>query len=153
MLVDVLANDSDPDGEALSIVSVGSPARGTARAVGDRVQFTAPSDYVGEVTFPYTITDPGGSRASSSVSVTVLLVNVPPSFSAGGNQSVLEDAGAQTVSGWAASIDPGAPSEAGQAVSFLTSNDNSGLFAVQPGIARTARSPTSRRRTQAGPRP
>jgi hypothetical protein len=134
VLVDVLANDSDPDGEALSIVSVGSPARGTVRKVGDRVQFTAPSDYVGEVTFPYTITDPQGARDSSSVAVSVLLVNVPPSFSAGGDQSVLEDAGAQTVPGWAGSIYPGAASEADQVVSFLTSNDNSSLFATQPGV-------------------
>lgn len=135
VLVDVLANDSDPDGEPLSIVSVGSPSRGTVRKVGDRLQFNAPSDYVGQITFPYTITDPGGARDSSSVSVTVLLVNAPPSFSAGPDQVSLEDAGPRTVSGWASSIGPGATSEADQVVSFLTSNDNNGLFAAQPEIA------------------
>jgi hypothetical protein len=135
VLVDVLANDSDPDGDTLSIASVGSPSRGTVRRVGDRLQFSAPSDYVGQITFPYTITDPRGARDSSTVTVTVLLVNDPPSFSAGSDQSVPEDSGAQAVSGWAGSIDPGAPNEAGQAVLFLTSNDNSGLFATQPGIA------------------
>ena len=75
VLVDVLANDTDPDGGALSIVSVGAPARGVARRVGDRVQFTAPSDYVGSVTFPYTIADSQGATDSATVSVTVLLVN------------------------------------------------------------------------------
>ena len=134
MLVDVLANDHDPDGDSLSIVSVGSPLRGTARRVGDRLQFSAPSDDVGQVSFPYTIADSHGVRATARVSVAVLLVNAPPSFTAGPAQSVSEDAGPQAVSRWAGSIDPGAASEAGQVVSFLVSNDNGSLFDVQPQI-------------------
>lgn len=112
VLVDVLANDSDADGDTLSIASVGSPTRGTVRKVGDRLQFSAPSDYVGQVAFPYTITDPGGARDTSSVTVTVLLVNAPPSFAAGPDHVSLEDAGPQKVPGWATNIGPGAASEA-----------------------------------------
>ena len=135
VVVDVLANDTDADGDTLSIVSVGSPARGTARKVGDRVQFTAPSDYVGTVTFPYTIADSRGARDSASVSVSVLLVNVPPSFAVGPAQTVLEDAGPQSVLGWVGNISPGANSEAGQVVAFLVTNDNNSLFSSQPAIA------------------
>ncbi|MCA9246155.1 MAG: hypothetical protein KDA42_03540, partial [Planctomycetales bacterium] len=61
--------------------------------------------------------------------------NVAPSFTAGANQSVAEDAGLQSVVGWATNISPGPASEAGQAVDFLVSNDNNALFAVQPAIA------------------
>ena len=132
--VDVLANDTDPDGGALSLVSVGSPSRGTARRVGDTVRFTAPPDYVGPVSFPYTVVDGQGARDSATVSVTVLLVNAPPSFTLGRDVSVLEDAGPQSVPGWAANIEPGPTSEAGQAVSFAVAADNQSLFAVQPEI-------------------
>lgn len=135
MVVDVLANDGDPDGDRLSLVSVGTSARGSASKVGDRVQFTAPPDYVGEVTFPYTIVDPHGARDSSSVSVSILLVNDAPSFTAGPGQGVPEDAGAQTIAGWATGISPGPATEAGQTVSFLVTNDNEGLFSEQPVIA------------------
>jgi Bacterial Ig domain len=48
---------------------------------------------------------------------------------------VLEDAGAQSVSGWATAIVPGPASEASQNVSFLVSTDNPGLFAAQPAVA------------------
>ena len=82
VLVDVLANDSGAT--ALTLVSVGTPARGTATKVGNRVRFTAPANYVGAVSFPYTIADADGARATATVSVTVLLVNVAPSFTARG---------------------------------------------------------------------
>jgi len=48
---------------------------------------------------------------------------------------VLEDAGAQSVSGWATAITPGPASEASQTVTFVVTADNPGLFAVQPAVA------------------
>ncbi|MBX3398816.1 MAG: cadherin domain-containing protein [Gemmataceae bacterium] len=66
--------------------------------------------------------------------ITVNAVNDAPSFALGGNQTVNEDAGAQTVTGFATAISPGPLDEAGQMVSFLVSNDNMGLFSVQPSI-------------------
>ena len=134
VVVDVLANDRDPDGDPISIVSVGSPSRGTAHRVGDRVQFIAPSDYVGRVSFPYTIADSQGARDSALVSVSVLLVNAAPAFTPGPDQSVLEDSGPQTVPGWARNVGPGATSEAGQTVSFAVTSDNSGLFTTPPAL-------------------
>ena len=154
VLIDVLANDSDPEGDALSIVSVGSPARGTGRKVGDRVQFTAPSDYVGGVTFPYTIADPRERGAAATVSVSVLLVNVPPVVLArSGSIGARGRRRCRRVSGWARDIDPGATSEVGQAVSFAVATDNSSLFAVQPGIGPSGTSPTRRRRTHTALQP
>src|SRR6185312_3536437 len=77
----------------------------------------------------------GGSDTSSpqTFTITINAVNHPPSFSSGGDQSVNEDAGPQTVAGWATSISAG-PSEASQALNFLVSTDNDALFATLPAI-------------------
>jgi len=54
---------------------------------------------------------------------------------AGGNQSVLEDAGAQTVAGWATAISAGPAPESSQVVGFTVTTGNPGLFASQPSVA------------------
>ncbi|HEY8103611.1 MAG TPA: HD domain-containing phosphohydrolase, partial [Gaiellaceae bacterium] len=61
--------------------------------------------------------------------------NAAPTFSAGGNQSVLEDTGAKSIAGWATAISPGSLNELSQNVSFSATADNTGLFAVQPAVA------------------
>jgi CSLREA domain-containing protein len=71
------------------------------------------------------------SPATASISVTA--VNDPPSFTKGPDQTVAEDAGPQTVAAWATGISAG-PNEPAQTVSFIVTNDNSGLFSVQPAI-------------------
>ena len=79
--IDVLANDSDPDSDALSITNVGSPTRGTARVSGSAVRYTPAAGFVGDVTFPYTISDGNGATATANVSVTVTAVtadDAPP---------------------------------------------------------------------------
>jgi hypothetical protein len=79
----------------------------------------------------------GGDDTSEALTftITVRSVNDPPAFSPGADQSVAEDAGTQTVSGWATGISPGPTDETTQTVAFLVSNDNSGLFATPPAIA------------------
>ncbi len=71
-----------------------------------------------------------GSRAMAAPPA-----NVAPSFVAGANEIVLEDAGAQTVTAWATSISAGSASESGQTVDFVVSNDNASLFSVAPAIS------------------
>ncbi len=61
--------------------------------------------------------------------------NVAPSFVVGANETVLEDAGAQTVAAWATSVSAGPASESTQTVDFVVSNDNASLFSVAPAIA------------------
>ena len=75
------------------------------------------------------------TSAAQTFSITVNPVNDVPSFVKGANQTVNEDAGAQSVSGWATSISKGPANESGQAVDFIVSNDNTPLFSVQPAIA------------------
>jgi hypothetical protein len=71
ILIPVLANDSDPDGDALSIVSLTAPTAGTAIIQGTKVLFTPPKKWpAAPVTFNYTISDGHGKSASAKVTVT-----------------------------------------------------------------------------------
>ncbi|HJQ41107.1 MAG TPA: Ig-like domain-containing protein [Thermoanaerobaculia bacterium] len=67
----VLANDSDPDGDAISISAVGSPAHGTAAANGNSITYTPAANFSGTDTFSYTINDGLGGSDTAAVSVTV----------------------------------------------------------------------------------
>ena len=69
--VDVLANDTDPDGDPLTLVSVGAPAHGSASIVAGKIVYTPSATYVGPDSFTYTIADGHGLTSSASVSVDV----------------------------------------------------------------------------------
>ena len=76
--VDVLANDTDPDGDALSILSVGTPANGTAVIQGGVIRYAPATDFSGSDQFTYRISDGNGGTDNGSVVVTVSNVNRPP---------------------------------------------------------------------------
>jgi ELWxxDGT repeat protein len=69
--IDVLANDSDPDGDPLTLISVTAPGNGTAVIAGEEIVYTPAPLYVGLDTFDYTIADPAGETSSATVTVTV----------------------------------------------------------------------------------
>ena len=78
----------------------------------------------------------GGSTAFSSatdtVAQTIIAINDAPSFTLAGNQSVSEDAGAQTVNSFATSINA---NDAGQSLtSFNITTSNDAAFATLPAI-------------------
>src|SRR6185503_9223115 len=73
--LDVLANDSDPDGDTLTITSVGAAQHGTASISGSRVVYTPASGYSGSDSFTYAISDGKGGSASATVSI---IVQGPP---------------------------------------------------------------------------
>ena len=75
---DVLANDSDPDGDPLSIVSVSTPGNGSAVISGDVVLYTPAAGFVGTDSFSYTIDDGSGGQDSATVTVMVERANQPP---------------------------------------------------------------------------
>ena len=81
------------------------------------------------------IVSDGKTSTKTKVYITVLAVNDPPSFIKGADQTIQENGGPQTVKGWAAEIAAGSADESGQKVSFLVTNDNNGLFSVQPFIS------------------
>jgi hypothetical protein len=66
----VLANDSDPDGDALAVTALSTPANGTVLKNADgSVTYTAKSGFVGTDTFTYQATD--GAANSNTATVTV----------------------------------------------------------------------------------
>ena len=55
---DLLANDSDPDGDPLTLASFGQPANGTLLDNGDgTLTYTPNTGYIGQDTFSYTVSD------------------------------------------------------------------------------------------------
>ncbi|MEO7432323.1 MAG: Ig-like domain-containing protein [Dokdonella sp.] len=74
----VLANDSDPDGDALTVTAVSPPAHGSAAATATGVSYTPAANYLGTDAFTYTISDGKGGTATATVHVTVSTPNHPP---------------------------------------------------------------------------
>ena len=76
--VPVLANDTDVDGDSLSLAGVGAAAHGTASANLDGTVHYVPSgSYTGPDSFTYTVSD-GTTTAQGSVSISVTAINHPP---------------------------------------------------------------------------
>ena len=69
--VDVVANDTDVDGDALSVAGVTSPGHGTAVIHNGKVDYTPASSYTGADTFDYTVSDGNGGTDTGTVNVTV----------------------------------------------------------------------------------
>ncbi len=70
--LDVLANDTDPDGDELTIVDVTSPSNGQVQIAGDMLLYTPASGFTGTDTFSYTIDDGFGGQDSATVTVNVV---------------------------------------------------------------------------------
>ncbi|HKE16321.1 MAG TPA: Ig-like domain-containing protein, partial [Kofleriaceae bacterium] len=73
----LLANDSDPDGQTLTISDVGNASHGDVSYVGADVIFVPEANHVGAGGFEYTITD-GVTTAVGTVVVTIASVNDAP---------------------------------------------------------------------------
>ncbi len=76
------------------------------------------------------------SSAGGTATINVLFVNQQPSYTASNPPTVLEDSGANTVSGWAGGFNPGGPNDASQTVyQYSVSNvTNPGLFSAGPAV-------------------
>ena len=92
--VDVLANDTDPEGGLLRVQSVTAAAHGTTRlALGGRVIYTPESDFHGADSFTYVASDTQGLTDTASVEVTVLPVNDAPTAVGTIPDQVLDEGG------------------------------------------------------------
>lgn len=69
--VNVLTNDSDANGDALTVTSVSIPLRGTASTNGSSVTYSAPADFSGQVVLNYFVSDGKGGTAAGTLSVQV----------------------------------------------------------------------------------
>ncbi len=77
MAVGVLANDTDPEGDALTITDNSQARRGTVACEPSGCTYTPQTGYAGPDNFTYTISDGFGGTATASVDVTVVHVDVP----------------------------------------------------------------------------
>ena len=133
-LDDYVSDPDNPDSE-LTWEATGQSEL-TVSIVSRVATITIPdADWYGSETITFTATDPDGLSDSDDATFTVIPVNDPPGFTTGGNQTVLEDAGPQSVANWATNISPGPSNESSQTVTFNVTNNNNSLFSVQPGIS------------------
>ena len=79
VVINVLANDSDMDGDSISIFTTLAAAHGTVTVNGDNTLTYSPAaNYNGSDEFYYMMQDPSGSLATALVTITVTPVNDSP---------------------------------------------------------------------------
>jgi len=69
--IDVLKNDSDADGDTLTIKSINNPKHGTVVIKNGKVEYTPANGFSGTDNFNYTVSDGNGGEDSATVTVTV----------------------------------------------------------------------------------
>ncbi|HCG7298716.1 TPA: tandem-95 repeat protein [Vibrio parahaemolyticus] len=90
--IDVLPNDTDVDGDKLSIESVSVPKeQGTVEVVDGKLVFTPAENFNGDAEITYTVTD-GELTDEAKVTVTVNPVNDAPTIKVDAVESITEDA-------------------------------------------------------------
>jgi len=140
---------TDADGDALTFMIVSGPANGALGSFSGlncsgnpstctvNVTYTPSADYNGSDSFTFKVNDGTADSNTATVSITVNAVNDTPSFTKGPDETVSDDAGAQSIANWATNISAGPPNESSQTVNFIVSNNNNGLFSVQPAVSPT----------------
>ena len=76
--VNVLANDTDVDGDTLTVASVTQGSHGAVVNNGSNVSYTPSANFHGSDSFTYMISDGHGGTDTATVTVTVGSVNDPP---------------------------------------------------------------------------
>ncbi|HCG5557631.1 TPA: tandem-95 repeat protein [Vibrio parahaemolyticus] len=90
--IDVLPNDTDVDGDTLSIQSASVPSdQGTVEIVDGKLVFTPAENFNGDAEIIYTVTD-GQLADEAKVTVTVNPVNNAPTIKVEAVESITEDA-------------------------------------------------------------
>ena len=75
--IDVLANDSEPEGDPLTLELVSGTENGRAICGSTGCSYQAPRGFFGTETFRYRITDPGDLTAEATVTVTTIENQAP----------------------------------------------------------------------------
>ncbi|HHX8677550.1 TPA: tandem-95 repeat protein, partial [Vibrio alginolyticus] len=126
--IDVLPNDTDIDGDTLSIQSASVPeTQGTVEIIDGKLVFTPAENFNGDAEITYTITD-GSLTDQAKVAVTVNPVNDAPTIKVDAVESITEDAvSTDTVVATLEVADTDTPEE--QLTVSLENNSN-GYFAL-----------------------
>ncbi len=100
--IEVLANDSDPDGDALEVASIGVATHGTLTAVGRGVyEYQPAQDWNGTEILTYTVSDGTGKFAKARIEIVVTPLNDAPlatdvNYRVSAGETVLIDLAAAT---------------------------------------------------------
>src|SRR4029079_10509963 len=138
----ITLSGSDVDSPALTFAIATGPTQGSLGALGAptctangsetlcsaTVIYTANAAGSGADSFTFTVND-GGLTSSPAGTVNLdvtgpIPVNQAPSFTKGADQTVNEDAGAETVPGWATNISGRPANQSGHAGDFTLTKDN-----------------------------
>jgi subtilisin-like proprotein convertase family protein len=138
--VGIVLTATDVEGEMIAYTLWSDPAHGSLSGTAPNLTYTPDENYYGPDSFAFLAQDSGGASDLGFIDITVDAVNDEPSFTAGVNQLILEDAAPQSVAGWATAISAGPANESGQTVTFnIIGNTNPPLFAVAPVITAAPR--------------
>lgn len=74
----LLSNDSDANGDKLTIISVQAATHGTVALVNGKVEFVPTAGYSGPATFTYTVSDGKGGVDTATVNLTIPKANTGP---------------------------------------------------------------------------
>src|SRR5205814_526751 len=126
------AGPADEAGQTLNFIVTndrnGVVSAQPAIAANGTLTFTPAANANGSATVTVQIHDNGGianggvdASGAQTFIINVTAVNDAPSFTKGADQTVLEDASAQTVIGWATAMSAGPADESGQTLNFIVS--------------------------------
>ncbi|KYL33222.1 hypothetical protein A2I98_14425 [Pseudoalteromonas agarivorans] len=92
--VNVVANDTDTEGDSLTITTVSADS-GSATIVANQIQYTPQADYNGTAVVTYTVSD-GEAATSATLNITINSVNDAPVANPD-TATILEDAAATNI--------------------------------------------------------
>ena len=78
VLIDVLANDSDVEGNALGIAAITQPVHGSVAIEADQLRYTPNANYFGSDSFAYRANDGALDSRLATISITVNPINDAP---------------------------------------------------------------------------
>ncbi|MDH5722393.1 MAG: tandem-95 repeat protein [Alphaproteobacteria bacterium] len=79
VIINVLGNDSDPDGDALVVTAVSGAVKGTAVVNADNtITYTPNANFNGSETLSYTVSDGNGGTSVANIDITINSVNDAP---------------------------------------------------------------------------
>ena len=135
----VLFNDSDANGNSLTVIKITDPNHGTLfLGPSGFFIYTPTTNYNGTDSFTYKVNDCTADSNIATVSITVTPINNAPSFTKGADQTVPENCGPQTIINWATNISAGSLDQSGQTIDFvIDKNTNPDLFSLAPAISPT----------------
>ena len=136
---------TDEEGQTLSVDLTPDDAslftEGPKLATDGQLTFTPAADAYGTTNVSVALSD-GVDTVHDSFRITINPVNDKPTFDNAGDQTVKEDCGQQTESGWAYSISTGADNEIAQSLMVTVENDNPDLFDSTDGEPKVSASGT-----------